>query len=164
MNKKNKVDTNSTSKQKKILFYILTFLIPLLVFILLELGLCIFQYGGDRRLFISIPYDNSPYYGINTEIGRRYFYQDNFSPTPRKDLFLKIKPENGYRIFVLGGSTTAGFPYGNNITFPRILHRRLADTFPDRHIEVINMSMTAINSYTLLDFMDDILKQKPVII
>jgi tetratricopeptide (TPR) repeat protein len=61
----------------------------------------------------------------------------------------------------MGGSTTAGFPYGNNVMFPRILQYRLADVFPDKHIEVINVGITAVNTYTLLDFMDEILQQKP---
>jgi len=146
---------------KKRAFTIFMLLVPVLFFALLEAGLQVFQYGIDTRLFISIPDATSRFYGINPEVGKRYFYRENFNPSPRKDLFLKVKPANGYRIFVLGGSTTAGFPYGNNITFTRILGKRLADTFPDRHIEVVNTALTAINSYTLLDFMDEILAQKP---
>jgi len=143
------------------LFILITFLIPLLFFMVLEIGLRIFHYGGDTRLFVSIPDKDSKYYGVNLNIGKRYFHSATFNPTPRKDLFLKEKPENGFRIFVLGGSTTAGFPYGNNITFTRILNRRLSDQFPERKIEIINTAMTAINSYTLLDFMDEIIAQKP---
>ncbi|HPG39557.1 MAG TPA: SGNH/GDSL hydrolase family protein [bacterium] len=153
--------TAPLSAAKKRAFTIFMLLVPILFFALLETGLQVFHYGIDTRLFISIPDATSRFYGINTEVGKRYFYRENFNPSPRKDLFLKEKPANGYRIFVLGGSTTAGFPYGNNITFPRILGKRLADTFPDRHIEVVNTALTAINSYTLLDFMDEILAQKP---
>lgn len=149
------------SVAKKRAFTIFMMLVPILFFVLLEAGLQIFHYGIDTQLFISIPDETSRFYGINTEVGKRYFYRENFNPSPRKDLFLKAKPANGYRIFVLGGSTTAGFPYGNNITFTRILGKRLADTFPDRHIEVVNTALTAINSYTLLDFLDEILAQKP---
>jgi len=140
---------------------VVTLLLPLFLLLVLEAGLRIFNYGGDTHLFVSTPDETSKYYGINRNVGRRYFNENSFIPSPRKDLFLKEKPKNGYRIFVLGGSTTAGFPYGNNLTFPRILNRRLSDTFPDRRIEVVNTAMTAINSYTLLDFMDEIIKQKP---
>ena len=77
------------------------------------------------------------------------------------NLFLKEKPANGYRIFVLGGSTTAGFPYGNNLDFARILNRRLSDQFPEKKIEIINCAMTAVNTYTVLDLMDEILEQQP---
>jgi tetratricopeptide (TPR) repeat protein len=82
-------------------------------------------------------------------------------PTPPKQLFLKQKPPNGYRIFVLGESSTAGFPYGNNASFPNVLGRSLSDAFPDRRIEVISVAMAAINSYALLDLVDELLKQSP---
>ena len=121
----------------------------------------LFNYGGNSSLFISTPNEASIYYGINLNVGKRYFHHSDFNPTPRKDLFLKEKPKNGFRIFVLGGPTTAGFPYGNNLTFTRVLNRRLSDTFPSRRIEIVNTAMTAINSYALLDFMDEILKCKP---
>jgi len=151
--------TISPSRRK--LYFFITILLPLMFFVILEFSLRIFNYGDYPKLFVPTPDENSKYLGINLNIGTRYFYWSHFNPSPRKDLFLKEKPANGYRIFVLGGSTTAGFPYGNNITFPRILNRRLSDTFPGKRIEVINTAMTAINSYTILDFVDEILEQKP---
>ncbi|MBN1479264.1 hypothetical protein JXA70_03220 [candidate division KSB1 bacterium] len=152
------------SPARKRLYTLITLLIPVLFFLFLEIGLRIANYGGDTRLFVPTPSVNSPYFGLNQNVGRRYFYRDEFTPTPRKDLFLQQKPENGYRIFVLGGSTTAGFPYGNNLTFPRILQRRLIDLFPEKHIEVVNCAFTAINTYTLLDYMDEVLQQQPDLI
>lgn len=149
------------SKNKRRLFSFLTFLLPLVLLLLLESGLRLFNYGMERSLFVSTPDEHSPYYGINLDIGKRYFKNGSFSPSPRKDLFLKEKADNCYRIFFLGGSTAAGFPYGNNLTPSRILQRRLTDTFPDKKIEVVNVAMTAVNSYTLADFMDEILEQKP---
>jgi tetratricopeptide (TPR) repeat protein len=146
---------------KRRLFYLVTLLVPVFLLVILEVCLRLFHYGGHTELFVSTPDEASQYYGINLDVGKRYFYLSSFNPSPRKDLFLKIKPKNGYRIFVLGESTTAGFPYGNNLTFTRILNRRLSDTFPGRRVEVVNTAMTAVNSYTLLDFMDEILAQGP---
>jgi len=128
---------------------------------LIEIALRYMNYGMNIPLFVSIPDETSKYYGINLDIAKRYFTKLSDVPTPRKDLFLKVKPNNGYRIFVLGESTAAGFPYGNNITFSRILNRRLTDVFPDKYIEIINTALTAINTYTELDFIDEILRQKP---
>ncbi|RQW02638.1 hypothetical protein EH222_13425 [candidate division KSB1 bacterium] len=76
-------------------------------------------------------------------------------------MFRKVKPENGFRVFVLGSSTVFGFPYEENLLFSKILQQRLQDSYPDKYIEIINTSLTAINSYSLLDFMDDILKEEP---
>ncbi len=153
--------THELSPAKKRLFTLIALAIPIVFILLLETGLRIADYGGNTTLFVPTPTADSPYFGINQIVGRRYFYRDEFAPSPRKDLFLKEKPENGYRIFLLGGSSAAGFPYGNNLTFSRILQRRLVDAFPEKRIEVINCAFTAINSYTLLDFMDEILAQKP---
>ncbi len=149
------------SPSRRRFFNFVMLLIPMFFLLVLEVGLQIFKYGGNTALFVSTPDETSVYNGINRNVARRYFASESFNPTPRKDLFLKIKPKNSYRIFVLGESTTAGFPYGNNLTFPRILNRRLSDTFPDRRIEVVNTAFTAINSYSLLDFMDEILEQQP---
>jgi tetratricopeptide (TPR) repeat protein/Fe-S cluster assembly iron-binding protein IscA len=77
------------------------------------------------------------------------------------NLFLKEKPEDGLRIFVQGGSTAAGFPYGFGASPAGMLDQRLGKTFPNRTVEVINTAMSAVNSYTLLDFVDEIIEQQP---
>jgi lysophospholipase L1-like esterase len=149
------------SAAKKRIFWIITLLLPVLFFILLETGLHIFNYGGNLDLFIDGPAGYENYLRCNPNVARRYFEAQSGIPTPPKELFLKIKPPNGYRIFVLGGSSAAGFPYGTNVSFPNILQRALSKTFPDKKIEVINVSMAAINSYSLLDFTDEVLEQSP---
>ena len=146
---------------KKRVYLGITIVSPLVFMMLIEIALRYMIYGMNIPLFVSIPDETSKYYGINLDIAKRYFTKLSDVPTPRKDLFLKVKPNNGYRIFVLGESTAAGFPYGNNITFSRILNRRLTDVFPDKYIEIINTALTAINTYTELDFIDEILRQKP---
>lgn len=150
--------------KRETLFRVIALSLPVMFFVVLEIGLRVFNYSGNLDLFISAPKDYSAYYMCNPQVGRRYFFMQNTVPDPPNDLFFKVKPENGYRIFVMGGSTAAGYPYANNVMFPRILQHRLADVFPERRIEVVNTAMTAINSYTLLDFMDEILAQQPDVI
>ncbi len=159
----NPPETGMPSRRVKRLFILLLILVPLFSLVLLETSLRLFDYGEDLSLFVSVPDEQSQQLGVNLNIGRRYYYyaNDNFDPKPQKDLFLKQKPENGYRIFVLGASTTVGFPFGTSISFSRFLHQRLADVFPERHIEVINTAITSVNSYSLLDFVDEILEQQP---
>jgi tetratricopeptide (TPR) repeat protein len=41
------------------------------------------------------------------------------------------------------------------------MQRRLQNIFPNRVIEIVNLGLTAVNSYTLLDFTDELLQQKP---
>lgn len=147
------------SKQKKMLFSIILVLIPIFIVAVLELGLRILKYGDDLSLFKK-SFDYPGYYEINKKVSNRYFSKTE-GPGPSNDIFLINKPDNSFRIFVLGSSTTRGFPYSNGIMFPRILNYRLQDVFPDWKIEVINMSMTAVNSFTQADFIDEILDQKP---
>jgi len=145
----------------KILYKSIIFLIPVLFFLIFELVLHVFDYGENLDLFIpaSAPYAN--YKRINPSVGGRYFTGQSIVPLPSNDIFMTDKPDNGYRIFVLGGSTALGFPYGNLVMFSRILNRRLEDTFPEKRIEIVNVALTAVNSFALLDFMDEILCEDP---
>jgi len=151
----------SLEPRRKRIFTLIAVCIPFLFFLVLEITLRLFNYGGNLDLFISAEGAYKDYYMCNPNVGHRYFFMQNTVPDPPNDLFLKKKPANGYRIFAVGGSTTAGYPYGNNVMFPRILQFRLQDAFPERHIEVVNTAMTAVNTYTILDFMDEILTHEP---
>jgi lysophospholipase L1-like esterase len=146
---------------KRRTYNLIALLIPVIILLLLEAGLQIFKYGGQLDLFISAQGEYSEYKMCNPYIGRRYFALQSVYPDPSNDLFLKVKPDNGYRIFVLGGSTAAGYPYSENLMFSRILQYRLEEVFPEKHIEVVNTATAAINSYTLLDFMDEVLENQP---
>ena len=143
---------------KKVFFYALMVVLPYLVLALLELTLRLFSFGDDLSLFI---FSSDPkYYEINRLVGERFFSKYK-ATTPLSEKFLKEKPANGYRVFVLGESSVQGFPYDANIAFTRILQRRLQTIFPYRTIEVVNLGLTAVNSYTLLDFTDELIQQKP---
>jgi lysophospholipase L1-like esterase len=146
---------------KRYLFYAILITLPFFFFIVVEGGLHLFGYGENLALFVPAPKKYPNHLICNPQIGKRYFFmQETVTHTPN-DYFLKQKPSDSYRIFVMGASTTAGFPYGDGLMFSRILQRRLQDTFPERTIEVINTAMTAVNSYTLLDILDEIIEMKP---
>jgi lysophospholipase L1-like esterase len=66
--------------------------------------------------------------------------------------------------FVLGGSSTAGWPYVPNASFPRQLKRKLELLYPNNNIEIINLGISAINSYTLRDFVPAVLEHQPDLI
>lgn len=158
---KNADNQNNLSSLKRKLFWFITLLIPVVFFVLLEITLHLLNYGGNLNLFIEGPEGYENYLRCNPNVARRYFTYQSIVPTPPKQLILKEKPDNGFRIFVIGESSAAGFPYGNNASFPMYLKRMLQKTFPQKQIEVINISMSAINSYALLDLMDEIIEYKP---
>lgn len=146
---------------KKWIYNLIALLIPVIFLLLLEGILQIFEYGGELDLFVNPSREAAKFKMCNPYIGRRYFSSQSIVPDPSNDLFLSDKPENCYRIFVIGGSTAAGYPYQENLMFSRILNQRLSEVFPEKRIEVVNTATAAINSYTLLDFMDEILDNQP---
>ncbi len=154
--------TQQKSKSQ-FLFYAIALLIPVIFFVLIEAGLRVFDYGNELRLFVPVPAEmsNGEYLSTNEIVASRYFPEGYSTPSPPYEVFKKEKPDNGYRIFVMGGSTAASWPYPNNVLFSRVLAQRLSDTFPDKYIEIINTGIAAVNTFTLLDFIDEILAQQP---
>ncbi len=149
------------SRRRRWLFDIIALSIPVLFFALLELSLRVFHYGSDLSLFTVQTVSGKQYYTLNPSLKNRYFGGINFTPTPSPELFLVSKPAGTYRIFCLGESTTIGFPYWYNGAFPSFLRDRLKTIFPDRTVEVINLGITATNSYTVLDIGKDLLDYDP---
>ena len=149
------------SPRKQLIFRIVMLAIPVLFFVVLEVSLRLAHYGGNLDLFIPLKGTVHQYKMVNPVVGKRFFFTQSTVPTPNNDVFLAQKPENGLRIFVLGGSTTAGYPYSPNIMFSRVLHFLLKKAYPDRYVEVVNTAMAAINSYSLVDFLDEIFREQP---
>ncbi|MBE0655674.1 MAG: hypothetical protein IH594_17875, partial [Bacteroidales bacterium] len=156
-----KTSPREIAPKQKIIFKLLTFFIPFLILLLFEGLLRIAGYGDKFDLFIQNPTEGyGKYMMVNPEIGKKYFQKLEYTD-PANDIFLKEKPENTFRIFVMGSSVVYGFPYDRNLMFSRILHKQLEDTWPGKKIEVVNTAITAINSFTLLDYTDEILRYQP---
>lgn len=144
------------------LFKVISAIIPIILIALLELFLRIGGYGEDYELFHQISTKKQPdYLVMNKYIAKKYFKDNELEADNQTDLFLKTKTDSTFRVFVQGASTVVGFPYYRGGSFPRMLKHRLAQTFPNKNIEVINTGITAVSSYTLWDFTNSIIKQKP---
>lgn len=146
---------------RKILFATITLAIPAVVFLLLECSLRIGQYGPNLSLFVIEELCGIPHYIMNPEVKARYFRNVAFSPTSSIDYFPVSKDSGAFRIFCLGGSTTVGYPYFYNAAFSTFLRDRLGRTFPGRNIEVINLGMTATNSFTVVDIASELMEYQP---
>jgi tetratricopeptide (TPR) repeat protein len=153
--------SKNLSYKRRILFRVFSLILSLSLLIVVELGLRLFSYGGSMKLFVDHRVENfEDYYLVNPFVGLKYF--SRFKATEAtNDIFLKDKPENSYRIFVVGSSTIYGFPYERNLMASRILHKRLKDAYPQKNIEVVNTSITAINTVTLKDFARQLVKYEP---
>ncbi|MGB5178859.1 MAG: tetratricopeptide repeat protein [Gammaproteobacteria bacterium] len=160
------MNTAKVSNTKPVLhrlaLYVITLSIPVLFFVALEGGLRLAGFGETWPLFI--PLDKAPdYLAANPEVVKR-FVADR-SRTPYVQIlpmpFPEHKAPGTFRVFVQGGSTAAGWPYGYGASLGGMLQHRLQATFPQRNIEVIDTAMIAVNSYTVLDFADEIIAQQP---
>jgi lysophospholipase L1-like esterase len=156
---------NSSSKgpsKKRIILFkgISIILVPLLILFLLELFLRIFNYGNNYSLFIGYEGDKD-YLVFNPDASKKFFTERQIATKGNSELFKKKKDNNTIRIFVLGESTTIGYPYFHNGSFHRWLQYRLAHTYPDKNFEIINLSLTAVNSYTVLGFAKEVVDYEP---
>ena len=142
-------------------FYLVMILIPVIFVVLLELSLRLFNYGKDIPQWVDA---NRGKYIINPEVAYRYFNQVKNIPTTIEDVFDQQEKNNAFRVFVLGGSSAAGFPYMPMGSFSRYIRKRLELNYPNNTIEVVNISLSAINTYTLLDLLPEVLTQKPDLI
>ena len=146
--------------QKRKWFKALAIAMPLFICFLAELILRLSGYGHDTSLFIRYP-DDTSYWVMNKYASDRFFSDTANATKGSIELFKVRKQPNTCRIFVLGESTTAGYPYFHNGSFHRWLKFRLLHTYPGINFEIINLSLTAVNSYTVLDFGKEVTKYQP---
>ncbi|CAL68141.1 SGNH/GDSL hydrolase family protein [Christiangramia forsetii] len=161
---KSKLKSSGKISKKKLLIFKISAVILALVFIvLLEMILRIAGYGSDFSLFTDA--ENKPgYIYMNPNISDKYFFGTNNATTGYRELFKAEKDSTTKRIFMLGASTGIGYPYLKNGSFHRWLQYAMNENFPEENIEIINLSLTAINSYTLRDFGKELVKYEPDVV
>ncbi|MCZ6816122.1 MAG: tetratricopeptide repeat protein [Planctomycetota bacterium] len=140
--------------------------IALLVFFAiaeLVLGLC-----GVRPIL----YDEDPHVGFSSQIplfvetagadGRTYMATAKnklrfFNP----QRFLRDKPDDTYRIFCMGGSTTNGRPYDDETSFCGWLRAMLPEADPSHGWELINAGGVSYASYRVAILMEELVEYEP---
>lgn len=150
---------SSISNTQKILFWIITITFPLIIIALIEIGLRVGGYNSESRdLFVELP-GKTDYFATNPQYVGRYF--PSFIPQIAPSPFKKIKADNTFRVFVFGGSSTQGFPYNFYHSFSARLEQKLLMETQGLDIEVINLGMTAVNSYVIWDLSEKIVEYEP---
>jgi tetratricopeptide (TPR) repeat protein len=134
-------------------------LAPVLLLVLVEGALRLCGAGTPSGVMRACTDQGHPAYCDN-----RYFASPFFPPgmlrEPRPFTIPAAKAPGTYRIFVLGESVAWGDPdptYG----FARYLEVMLRAKFPQTKFEVINTSITAINSHALLPMVKDLTHYQP---
>jgi tetratricopeptide (TPR) repeat protein len=150
------------SHRKNLVFSTIMFLLPIAFIATLEAMLRLFAYGGNLDLVVRKTIAGQEYYAINRAVARRYFSQPgSIIPEPADETFAVRKKSNTKRIFCLGESTMAGFPYEFHATAPGFLRDRLQRLLPTCDVEVINVGLSAVGSHIVRDFMDELMDYEP---
>ncbi len=158
--KQNNINNSIRNDDKRapFYFYVIMLIIPIVFILILETGLRVFNYGRENEQWIEAA---PGYYMLHPMVAKRYFSKGTAVPSSNQDVFTIQKNKNAFRVFVFGGSSAAGYPYLPIGSFSRYLQRILETAYPSTKIEVVNLSMTAVNSYTIRDLTSGVIEQKP---
>ena len=142
-------------------FLAITLLTPVALFAVAEIVARLVWPEGALPLFVTAPVGDGQYLAANRGVARRWFVRERTPPAPMMEPFAARKPDRAFRVFVLGESSTAGFPYPRNGTFSRVLRDMLRDVLPEDSVEVVNLGIAATNSYALVDIAREVRAQAP---
>ncbi|WP_371194676.1 hypothetical protein [Glaciecola sp. SC05] len=155
-------NTHNNAAKTRPVFYVIAMILPFALLLTLEVVLRVSGFGHSYPLFIESNY-KTEYLQPNPDVVKRFFHQPAYAPPVGPDTFLfkKQKDPNSIRIVLMGGSSAAGFPYGRFGSPAAMLNQQVKAQFPNSHIEIISVAMASINSYALLDFVDEVIAIEP---
>jgi tetratricopeptide (TPR) repeat protein len=134
--------------RRKWLFRLLAmFLVPALILGGVELGLRLAGFGFDPHFFKPEQINGQDSYVANEEFGRRFFPR-GMVRFPPPVVMPRTKSLETFRIFIFGESAALGDPRPN-YGAGGYLAVLLAERFPQAKFEIINTSVTAINSHAI---------------
>ena len=131
-------------------------IVPLLFFLLVEIGLRVAGFGYETGFLIKQQRDGEQIFVSNPRFGWRYFGQ-KLARMPVAFSVAAEKPENTIRIIVFGESAAYGDP-NPSFGLPRMLETTLRLRHPGRDFEIINAAMTGINSHAVREIASDCIK------
>jgi len=122
--------------------------VPLTLLLAGEGSLRLAGYGYPTGFFLPRRINGNAVWVDNRQFGERFF-PPGLVRHPKPLTMPVNKAPDTVRVFVLGESAAMGDP-DPKFGLPRMLEVLLRECFPTRHIEVVNVSMVAINSHVIL--------------
>jgi len=139
----------AVSPRRKWLFrFLAVFAVPVLTLGALELLLRLLGFGFDPHFFKQASGGGKDGYVANTDFGLRFFPRSQVR-IPDMAVMPAAKAPDTVRIFIFGESAALGDPrpnYGAGCYLEVLLRER----FPQAKFEIVNTSVTAINSHVIL--------------
>jgi tetratricopeptide (TPR) repeat protein len=138
-------------------------IVPLTLLLLLEGGLRLAGLHTEYPLLKTRDESGEMVWELNKNVAGRWFFGKRGNhPELNNTITYKVEKDDSLRrILCLGGSTTAGFPYDNLPTFPTMLRLKLNDYYDNLHFETVNLGISAINSHSVLDIVEETLDLQP---
>jgi Flp pilus assembly protein TadD len=131
---------------------------PLVLLAGAEMTLRALHAGHPTALLVPAPEIGPGVFVENPAYGNAFF-PASLARTPAP-ILLRPKAAGAIRVVVLGESAAMGFPLPE-FGLARTLHATLSLRFPSIRWEVVNGTMTAINSHALLDMAQDLCAHEP---
>jgi tetratricopeptide (TPR) repeat protein len=144
-------------------FRMLAILLPFLVVGVVELVGRIAGYGGIPSVLVPMA-GNKGRELITVHTGG---IQSFFVALPEgagrihSTVFPRQKEPNTVRIFVVGGSAAQGYPEPRNLSLSSFLEAMLRDLWPDRRLEIINLSVVAVASFPVRCIYEEAIQYDP---
>jgi tetratricopeptide (TPR) repeat protein len=142
------------------LFRLVAFIvIPIVFFSLLELTLRLFHFGYPSTALVETKTNATYYVHDNPAFAYRFFPKNlarEFTPLR----FKANKPNDVFRIFILGGSAAQGTP-DPAYSFGRILDVTLQLRYPNSQFEILSLAMPAVNSHAVLEIARECIEYDP---
>jgi tetratricopeptide (TPR) repeat protein len=142
------------SRTRRWLFRLMAIVLgPLLFLLILEAGLRFAGVGHPVSFFLPMKINGKDCLVENDRFGWRFFGPE-MARAPYPFVIPKVKPPDTIRVFVFGESAAYGDPQPE-FGLSRVLQALLEGRYPDKHFEVVNAAMTAINSHVILPIARD---------
>ncbi len=114
-----------------------------------------------------LPFARDPYVGFSGTVDLFVLEDGDYvTAVPKRSWFNEqrfpaTKAEGTFRIFSIGGSTTYGRPYEDQVSFSGWLRELLAESAPNRHWEVVNAGGISYASYRVALLMEELAAYEP---
>lgn len=150
---------------KRFVFYVIAIVTPFLAWLFIEYLANSVTHRFDP---LKIDRKKKTLY-LNQDYFNDFFIaeQEHFFNTSSSNRALHLEKKNRFRIFCLGGSTTAGYPYNTlpeyncPASFPNYLRAILQYNRNLPEIEMLNLGSNAFNSLSILKLFEDVKQYDP---
>ena len=148
---------------KRALFIGVTLSLPLAAVGLVELSLRLAGFGGYPPVFKPVGTVGDRALVITENEGASsFFYATRSRPgSLMQEAFLSPKPEGTARVLLVGASAIKGYPQPRAFSTGSFLEELLEGAWPDRDVEVLNLGVTAIASFPVLEILREGLAYEP---